>query len=302
MTMPASERRHRSQDHLTDAQLNELVDGTFTAPETERVNEHLAACAECDERYRTLLATVSALQSASSLMPRRSFRLTPAQAIVPEPTTSWLDRFSQWVLPGVPLIRAATLAVALLLISVTVADVLVHRDTGQESAGSIAVQTARETSDAAPALQNAAETSTLAPAPTAFDTSLAGQVGESAPMRSQEEPESADTASELDSVSVTEGAEDSVDMAAPAPAAMQPASVSIESSPPATQVVPSASPSAASPTAIPAASESPGHGSRSVSSWRIVELGLLLLLLWLGVSWIGRARMRVPADDPGNQP
>ena len=88
MTMPPSERRHRrSEEHLTDAELNELVDGTLAATDTERAQQHLATCPDCDERYRTLLATVSALKSAPSIMPRRSFQLTPEQAKIPPERT-----------------------------------------------------------------------------------------------------------------------------------------------------------------------------------------------------------------------
>ena len=67
-----------------------------------RAQTHLDTCQECDERYRTLLATVSALKSAPGLMPRRSFQLTPEQAKLPAPKPSWVDRFAEWIVPGIP--------------------------------------------------------------------------------------------------------------------------------------------------------------------------------------------------------
>lgn len=87
MTMSTSERQlNRRDEHLTDAELNELVDGTLAARDLTRAQTHLDACQECDERYRSLLATVSALKSAPALMPRRSFQLSPEQAKLPAKT------------------------------------------------------------------------------------------------------------------------------------------------------------------------------------------------------------------------
>ncbi|MCO5220084.1 MAG: zf-HC2 domain-containing protein [Thermomicrobiales bacterium] len=136
MTMPASDRhRNQSVNHLTDAQLNELVDRTLAEKDRVAAQEHLAGCEECNDRYLTLLATVDALQHAPSLMPRRSFQLTPEQAKRPEKRPSRFDRFANLLIPGIPAIKAATIAVALLLISVTAFDVLTDQssvsDNGQ---------------------------------------------------------------------------------------------------------------------------------------------------------------------------
>ncbi len=128
MTMPPSERQpNRHDEHLTDAELNELVDGTLTGRALERAQAHLASCQECDAHYEALLATVTALKQAPSLMPRRSFQLTPEQAKRPESVPSRFDRFADWIVPGIPVIKLATIAVALLFISVTAFDVLTNQ-------------------------------------------------------------------------------------------------------------------------------------------------------------------------------
>jgi hypothetical protein len=54
-----------------------------------------------------------------------------------------------------------------------------------------------------------------------------------------------------------------------------------------------ASPVPPSPTAAPSptpAERTNGDGG-SISRWRIAEFGLLLLLVWLGVTWFGRTRV-----------
>ena len=88
MTMPTDERQpNRRDEHLTDAELNELVDGTLAGRDLDTAQAHLASCAECNEQYQALLATVTGLKQAPGLMPRRSFQLTPEQAKLPDPMT-----------------------------------------------------------------------------------------------------------------------------------------------------------------------------------------------------------------------
>ena len=291
MTMPSSDRQpNRRDEHLTDAELNELVDGGLTGRDLERAQAHLASCQECDERYQTLLATVAALKQAPSLMPRRSFQLTPEQAKLPDPVPSRFDRFADWIVPGIPAIKLATIAVALLFFSVTAFDVLTNQSGQDDLNQSSSVQ--READLPAPAAEN--------PLPASTEAIILGESNDSISGASDtdialQESESTGGAAE------PEAASDSVSSsaiqeapAAPAAAFEQPglaASPSAESTAtPAATVAPGpiASPSA-SPPSGPASER--GNDGFNLSWWRIAELGLLMILVWLLVSWIGRARV-----------
>ncbi len=316
MTMPPSERRHRrSEEHLTDAELNELVDGTLAAQDVAHAEEHLASCADCDERYRTLQATILMLRSAPSVMPRRSFQLTPEQAKIPAKAPSWLDRFSEWIVPGVPAIRAATLAVALLLLSVTAIDVLTHRNGTTEQAGPAVMRQAEPTQPAAPAQANQRVTTAI-PAeqetgsgvtsveqPGGAADSAAAQTETSGPMVSSA-LQSSDT-SETDSAAAPDQTEENMGAEIPPPAAAMPQEEPSQMPASMAEVAPEASltvaaSESATPSPVPAtppaaATATPGEhadgNTMTVSRWRIAEFGLLLLLVWLGVTWFGRTRV-----------
>lgn len=320
MTMPSSERQNRRyEEHLTDAELNDLLDGTLATSELDRAQRHLASCADCEERYRTLQATVHALQSAPSLLPRRSFQLSPEQAKLAPKKPTLLDRFSEWIVPGVPAIRAATLAIALLLLSVTAIDVITHRSSVQESAGPVAMQQTADQGQA-PAVQanNAVATS----APSLQESETEPSTGSSAVQRTENDaaggasaPESAQenaSDSALDSSSVSSAGEAPQ---APAPAsAVEPtqeimlgAAPSLSEAPASPTIALAATASPVPPAATPQATPTPasttaGSGG-SISPWRIAELGLLMLLIWLGVSWFGRTRMpEEPTSDSDEDP
>lgn len=272
--MPADKQNRRDAEHLTDAELNELVDGTLSPRDSERVRTHLTSCADCEERYNTLKATISLLQSAPSLMPRRSFQLTPELAARPEAAQpshpGRLDRFSQWIMPGIPALRTATLIVALLLVSVSALDVITHRNSEPNSTSPVLMQSAPE--QEAPPMQRS--------------------IGNS--VESGEDSMALPADEAIDSEAV-----DSEQLIPAAPAVtapdqdIQPTAITgeiaptIESSP-----VVSASDSDSGPTT----SGEPEKSGVTISSWRIVELGLLLLLFWLGVTWLGRTRFANTGD------
>jgi anti-sigma factor RsiW len=293
MTMPPSERQpNRRDQHLTDTELNELVDGTLPASEAAAARAHLATCAECDERYRTLHATVSALRHSPSLMPRRSFQLTPEQAKLPQKAPSWLDRFAQRIVPGIPALRAATLAAALLLISVTAIDVITHRN------GS---------SDQVPVTQMRLPVETAPPA------GGVNQAAEPAQVESTEAPLLGETNDSISSASTTGGTEANETESGPPQGALGAAASSAAPAPDsvptfgATEVLPAMLEPEATPSPSPLATASPvpapeteeSSGGASISRWRIAELALLLLLLWLIVSWVGRSRVE---DRPTSLP
>lgn len=304
MTMSTSERKpNRREEHLSDAELNELVDGTLAGRDLESARAHLTACAECDERYRTLLATVSALKQAPSLMPRRSFQLTPEQARLPEKQPSWLDRFAERILPGVPALKAATIAVALLLVSVTAFDVLTNQS-GQSDRSSetsvlreadLPVPTVEITQPAATEMPMLGESNEVLPdaaeADTAPQDSVTGgsDMGESESALEAAEPSNSGAAESeaADDESFTSSA---MQEAPPAPAAAEQQPTFAAS--PTVEPTPTSAPEPTAPaTASPATDADGWSAELQLSWWRIAELGLVILLIWLGVSWVGRSRV-----------
>lgn len=284
MTMPSSERQPSRRDqHLTDAELNELVDGSLAAGELARVQAHLGLCAECDERYQTLLATVSALKQTPSVMPRRSFQLTLDQAKLPEKKLGRFDRFAERILPGVPAIKTATIAVALLLISITAFDVLTNQS-GQDD-GSPSTSMQRE-SDAPAAEVDVAQ-------PAATEAPTLGEANESFADTGEADTAivEAETGGSGAEAEPADGAFSSA-AEAPAPAAAieQPAIAASPTSEP--TVTPTPEPTrTVTPTPTPAPGSDGWRAGVDLSWWRIAELGLLMVLVWLVVSWIGRARV-----------
>ena len=111
-------RRHGRLRELLSA----YVDGQVSASEASRVQEHLAACAECRRELEALRATVSLLRSLPQVQPSRSFALAEA----PEPA----DR--RW--PVAWGARAAMSVAGLVLAALLVGDAvgLVRQETGRE--------------------------------------------------------------------------------------------------------------------------------------------------------------------------
>lgn len=270
----------RRDDHLTDVELNELVDGTLSGRDLERVNAHLTTCQECDERLQTLRAVVFAMQQAPSLLPRRSFQLTPDQAKLPEKTPSWIDRFAERILPGVPAIKLATIAVALLLVSVTAFDVL----TDQSGQGDMSLQPQVMREADLPAPEQAQ--------PAATEIPMVGESSDSVPAADSDSAnEESATGGGADSAADTESADESFTSSAmqevpPAPAAaIEQAEVASPTSEPTATSLSTATVTA---TATPTPDETGWSAELKLSWWRIAELGLLMILVWLIVSWVGR--------------
>jgi hypothetical protein len=170
----------------------------------------------------------------------------------------------------VPALRTATVAVFLLLVSVTAADLAIDRDSDQ--------------ADFQPQVQQTV--------PAARQTqSEPTELPDGAPVAGEDAaPEPLDDAAPADGVAPaaaptfgSEAESSSLQQAAPAEEPALAMERVVES--------PAASP-AATPAAkpVPTAIESAPSGN-GISRWRIAEIGLLLLLAWLLVTWIGRARI-----------
>lgn len=112
-TEPRATRQHLDTDALS-AFLDDRLDGNLNTAATG----HIAACPDCRRELAELRATVSLLGGLPQYRPRRSFTLGSEYA---HPVrTNRLIR----LLPMLPALRAATIAVFLLLVGVGAADVL----------------------------------------------------------------------------------------------------------------------------------------------------------------------------------
>jgi hypothetical protein len=162
--------------HLAIEVLSAYLDNALPAADRAHADAHLATCAVCRQELRELTATVALLRALPEPRPRRSFQLSPSQIQAQAP---WWQRLGERMLPRLPAIRAATVAVALLLVAVTTIDLVRDTETGSLSrpvnqpaglATSIAPHGAlTETGDLGQAK--------LLPTPTASDALAASQRG-----------------------------------------------------------------------------------------------------------------------------
>ena len=111
--------------HLDLATITAYLDGTLDRQERDAVAAHLADCAACRQETAELSTTADLLHELPHYRPSRSFRLDPATARRERGNVVWLGRY----LTALPALRAATAAVALLLVTTIVADILTTPDT-----------------------------------------------------------------------------------------------------------------------------------------------------------------------------
>ncbi len=119
-----------SGGHLDTETLSAYLDDAMPAAERTRAEAHLAGCEICRADLRELEATRLLLRSLPMPHPRRSFQLTPEHIRENRP---WWQRWGAALLPQLPALRAATVAVAILLVAVTAVDLVRDSDTSQEA-------------------------------------------------------------------------------------------------------------------------------------------------------------------------
>ena len=98
-------------DHLGDELLSRLVDGDLGPDERRIAETHLQTCADCRENLDALRSTITLLRTLPAPRPSRSFQLAPAHA---RQASGWA-RFAGWLTPSMPAMRAAVVAIVLVI-------------------------------------------------------------------------------------------------------------------------------------------------------------------------------------------
>jgi hypothetical protein len=284
--------------HLPLETLSAYADGQLPPRDREMATAHLANCASCQEELRTLRATTLLLRSLPEPRPARSFQLGPDYAL--ERRTEgprWLNR----LLSGMPALRAATAAVAMLLLVVIAGDVLTNRNEEPSNRSLLAPSQAPSTQPVIlPPAVNTSQPSTLFQTiPTETSSSAPPEAAQSVPQQknaatgSQRET---NAAADSAAANATESTETSDVQAAGAAAAEEAAPSPSMPTPTATA---SATPTATSlptvtplPTATAVPSSTSGTSGGNERNWRIAEITLAVVLAWLLVTWIGLERFR----------
>jgi len=255
---------------------------------------HLGACPACRRELAELRATRTLLRGLPHYAPRRSLRLGPEHARPGQAASAglgWLAR----LLPALPVLRAATAAVAVCLLLVTAGGLLADREaepapaavggpaaeqgapaTGAGGAGGGVTAPAVEVPAEAPAArQREAADEPAGPVLTADEESQSGA--------DDREPAAGDGAAEPAAPEAVVEATAAVGF--PAPAAQAPAAP------------PGAAPAggAAAPTPAPESAQQEGAASpgRAVSGWRRAQIGFGLLLVPLLVALVAAEAVRL---------
>ncbi|MDQ3779352.1 MAG: zf-HC2 domain-containing protein [Chloroflexota bacterium] len=244
----ANAARHLDLDTLTAYLDHELSDA-----DSQDAEHHLRLCADCRQERDELRATVLLLRGLPQYAPRRSFRVGSERAMTPV-NGGWLAR----LLPALPAIRVAMVAVAVLLLVVVTGDLLTGVGDDQRLAAP------------PPAPPNAEITDEQAEPAADDDAAL---------QRDQAAPAANGTNSLVESSERT--------AVPPAPAAgRQPATNAAAAR---------STPMPAGDEAIDAAGDAgvePAEAADGPSIWRLAQLALGFLLLWLMVTMVGLERLR----------
>jgi hypothetical protein len=252
--------------HLDVDALSAYLDHQLSPEEMVAARAHLATCPACGRELAELRATVALLRELPQYLPRRTFQLGPEHARRRSGRGSAFGGWFERLVPAVPALRIATVAVAVLLVAVIAGDLVSNRgadrglvlQTGDQPAELVNAPAAEDTLDPAPApaLQApAAEQARSRPAaiPT---TSLADADEEAASFAESASEDGTESAAPASSMAGDYREEDAPGVVSPAPAA------------------------------------EPEPVSPPPSGWRLAQVGLGLALLWLIVSLAGVAWLR----------
>src|SRR4051794_23733872 len=122
--------RLENSGHLSLETLSAYSDNQLPAAELAAATVHLASCTICQEELRSLQVTSTLLRNLAEPQTKKTFQLGPEYATVSQGgKVGWIDR----LLRGMPALRTATAAVAMLLVVVIAGDVLTNRDNNGSS-------------------------------------------------------------------------------------------------------------------------------------------------------------------------
>jgi hypothetical protein len=262
--------------HLSAETLSAYHDHGLRPNERQAADAHLRSCPRCRQDLADLRATVELLHALPERRPRRSFQLSPDQALPPAP---W---FRRWFI-GLPAAQIAAAAVSVLLVLVIAGDLLTHE--GDHRQVQMAVQAPSTINSAISS--NAREADDVQPQLGAKPASTNPPAAISA-AREAQPPGAAESGVQAPANSAAR---------APAPANAESAGGAADqetaSSPAASPTVAPTATAAPAPTAQPTeVASSQSTGETHPSWWRISEIALAILLLWLIVSAIGLRRIR----------
>ena len=270
----------RGHRHLGPDTLAEYMDGRLGAVARTRVDQQLAACADCREELEELQATVALLQQLPVEPVPRSFTLPvpPARPASLRPSAPL--RMPQWVYAGAASAAAVVLAV---LVSAD-ATGLLGPGTPPVERG-IAGETAAASPAQAPLLQESAQSpaATVALKPeVSLQSAAAAPLAEAAPAA----PEAAIAAPEAPQVAqAAADATRTEEMPSPIPAVESAQAVEAGQAPPATAATSaSALPGTDLPTSKPQTGLTPVvEPGGTATIWRVVEgVAAVLGLVFLG--------------------
>lgn len=263
--------------HPSDDELSAYLNGdSADLAARQRLETHLESCVACRERLAELRTVVRLLRGFEHPVPKRSFRLDPGMVSAPPLPEPEPVRIDPWIVRVQPALRRLTAIAAVLLVLLVSADVLTHRDSSESgSRETSALSSANQAPDstsvmsagAAESVPKSTAAATQAPAATAASSSG----GESSSAGSSAEAPVTSAASgqaTSESVSPSSAADDARSSEGFAPEASA-AAMSVQ------QTEASGQPPA---DAVPAPNAAT-HGGRS--SWRLVELAVGVVVIWL---------------------
>jgi hypothetical protein len=286
-----------AEQHMTDDELNLFIDGEMPAAERARAEGHLAICATCRESMVLFSAIAQALAAIPDARVPRSFQLSPKFAAQRQPFWS---RFAALLVPMLPAMRAATVALALLLFGSTAYRALDDTSTSQPGSNQAAAPQPTLTSPAQ-AQTSATESADTdlaqkAPAPTeadgdVADDSAAGAADEEAAAGAADSSETREDQPPQDiGEAASEGSESNTTLALEAAVAASPEATASPTSTVTVTPAPTATPTSA---ALPFNDVDDDEQADWVEWVQVISGAALfgLLVLWAGLAVSRRRRL-----------
>jgi hypothetical protein len=322
---PQAENGRPVDHHLTGDELNRYLDHDLSPVERGQAEAHLATCPECRATLSNMQVLASLLHELPEIRPPRSLQLGPEHARQP----SFWGRLGAMLMPMLPAMRAATVALALLLGGVTAFRIIDEPPTSgpvsEQAAPQSADVTTTTTSVSLSAQMPAAQEPTTAPtsaeesAPGAAEPNEApankssgadaasGAAAESGPAHTETSGSrsAGSTQMQLPGHPGPSSATDDSSAAASSGPADNTAMIAIEVASPTASPTAAASPTALPtatstttsvpvPTATPAPAPSVSGEDNSWLGWAQAALAALLAVLGVAVVGLTRVRNRLP--------